>query len=80
MLLMSIRREPDLEDRVFHEVLMEKRKEGDACPVTGNLQHDPVWTYIMTPGETPDSPQKGKDEKRKHPGDLPGCFFHDPDL
>ena len=42
---------PDPKDRVFYEVVMEKRREGDAYLVTGNLKHFPVKTFIVTPRE-----------------------------
>ena len=40
---------PDPKDRVFFEVVMEKRKEGDACLVTGNIKHFPNKPFIVTP-------------------------------
>ena len=40
---------PDPKDRVFYEVVMEKRKEEDAYLVTGNIKHFPVKTYVVTP-------------------------------
>lgn len=42
---------PDLKDRVFYEVVMEKRKSEDAYLVTGNIKHFPVRPYIVTPRE-----------------------------
>lgn len=42
---------PDPKDRVFYEVVMEKRREEDAYLVTGNLKHFPVKTFIVTPRE-----------------------------
>ena len=40
---------PDSEDRVFYEVVMEKRKEEDAYLVTGNMKHFPSAPFIVTP-------------------------------
>ena len=40
---------PDPKDRVFYEVVMEKRKEKDAYLVTGNNKHFPVEPFIVTP-------------------------------
>ena len=40
---------PDLKDRIFYEVVMEKRKEKDAYLVTGNIKHFPEKPYIVTP-------------------------------
>ena len=42
---------PDPKDRVFYEVVFEKRKTGDAYLVAGNLKHFPVETFIVTPRE-----------------------------
>ena len=42
---------PDPKDRVFYEVVMEKRKSEDAYLVTGNIKHFPVRPYIITPRE-----------------------------
>ena len=42
---------PDPKDVVFYAVLMEKRKEGEAYLVTGNLKHFPARTYVVTPRE-----------------------------
>ena len=42
---------PDSKDRVFYEVVMEKRKSEDAYLVTGNIKHFPVRPYIVTPRE-----------------------------
>ena len=42
---------PDPKDRVFYEVVFEKRKTEDAYLVTGNLKHFPVETFIVTPRE-----------------------------
>ena len=40
---------PDPKDRVFYEVVMEERKEEDACLVTGNIRHFPQKPFIVTP-------------------------------
>ena len=45
---------PDPKDRVFYEVVMEKRKEENAYLVTGNLKHYPVRDFIVTPAEMMD--------------------------
>ena len=42
---------PDMDDLVFYEVVMEKRKADDAYLITGNLKHFPVREYIVTPAE-----------------------------
>lgn len=42
---------PDLDDIVFYEVVMEKRKEADAYLVTGNQKHFPQKPFIVTPKE-----------------------------
>lgn len=42
---------PDPKDRVFYEVVMEKRKTKDAYLVTGNIKHFPVKPFIVTPRE-----------------------------
>lgn len=42
---------PDLDDVVFYEVVMEKRKEGDAYLVTGNQRHFPKEPFVVTPRE-----------------------------
>ena len=42
---------PDPKDRVFYEVVMEKRKKEDAYLVTGNLKHFPARPFIVTPRE-----------------------------
>ena len=42
---------PDPNDRVFYEVVMEKRKKEDAYLVTGNLKHFPARPFIVTPRE-----------------------------
>ena len=41
---------PDMDDLVFYEVVMEKRKD-DAYLITGNLRHFPAKTWIVTPAE-----------------------------
>ena len=40
----------DMDDLVFYEVVMEKRKD-DAYLITGNLRHFPKREYIVTPAE-----------------------------
>ena len=42
---------PDMDDLVFYEVVMEKRKADDAYLITGNLKHFPTREYIVTPAE-----------------------------
>lgn len=42
---------PDLKDKVFYEVVMEKRKEDDAYLVTGNIKHFPEKSFVVTPRE-----------------------------
>ena len=42
---------PDMDDLVFYEVVMEKRKDDDAYLITGNLRHFPPRNYIVTPAE-----------------------------
>ncbi len=40
---------PDPKDRVFYEIVMEKRKSEDAYLVTGNVKHFPSKSYVVTP-------------------------------
>ena len=40
---------PDPNDRVFYEVVMEKRKNKDAYLVTGNIKHFPIEPFIVSP-------------------------------
>ena len=40
---------PDPNDRIFYEVVLEKRKKEDAYLVTGNIKHFPIETFIVTP-------------------------------
>lgn len=40
---------PDSKDRVFYEVVMEKRKEEETYLVTGNIKHFPDEPFIVTP-------------------------------
>ncbi len=40
---------PDSKDRVFYEVVMEKRKEEETYLVTGNIKHFPDKPFIVTP-------------------------------
>ena len=42
---------PDPKDRVFYEVVMEKRRTEDAYLVTGNTKHFPTKPFIVTPRE-----------------------------
>lgn len=42
---------PDPKDKVFYEVVMEKRKSEDAFLVTGNIKHFPAEPFIVTPRE-----------------------------
>ena len=42
---------PDIKDKVFYEVTMEKRKTDDAYLVTGNIKHFPAEYFIVTPKE-----------------------------
>lgn len=42
---------PDVKDKVFYEIVMEKRKTDEAYPVTGNIKHFPVESFIVTPRE-----------------------------
>lgn len=41
----------DIEDIVFYEVVMEKRKTDEAWLVTGNIRHFPKEPFIVTPRE-----------------------------
>ena len=54
---------PDPKDRVFYEVVMEKRKTEDAYLVTGNIRHFPKKAYIVTPREMIDIILSGSDRK-----------------
>lgn len=42
---------PDPDDRIFYEIVMEKRKTDDAWLVTYNLKHFPQKPFVVTPGE-----------------------------
>lgn len=42
---------PDPKDRIFYEVVLEKRKTTETYLVTGNIKHFPVETFIVTPRE-----------------------------
>ena len=42
---------PDMDDLVFYEVVMEKRKADDAYLITGNLKPFPTREYIVPPAE-----------------------------
>lgn len=45
---------PDPKDRVFYEVVMEKRKTEDAYLVTGNIKYFSIKPFIVTPREIMD--------------------------
>lgn len=45
---------PDPKDRIFYEVVMEKRKSEDAYLVTGNIKHFPLKPYVVTPRQMMD--------------------------
>lgn len=42
---------PDIKDKVFYEIVMEKRKSDEAYLVTGNIKHFPRERFIVTPRE-----------------------------
>lgn len=42
---------PDENDRVFYEIVMEKRKTDEAYLVTGNIKHFTGEAFIVTPRE-----------------------------
>lgn len=42
---------PDLNDKVFYEIVMEAKKDREAYLVTGNLKHFPQRPYVVTPRE-----------------------------
>lgn len=42
---------PDLSDKPFFEVVMEKRKDEEAYLVTGNKKHFPGEPFVVTPME-----------------------------
>lgn len=42
---------PDPKDKVFYEIVMEKRKTDDAYLVTGNIKHFPTKPFVVTPRE-----------------------------
>lgn len=41
----------DVKDKVFYEIVMEKRKSDEAYLVTGNIKHFPTEPFIVTPRE-----------------------------
>lgn len=41
----------DDSDRVFYEIVLEKRKEDEAYLVTGNMKHFPKRHFVVTPRE-----------------------------
>ena len=45
---------PDPNDVVFYAIVMEKRKDGDAYLVTGNIKHFPQKPFVVTPREMMD--------------------------
>lgn len=49
-------------DRVFYEVVMEKRNSDDAYLVTGNIRHFPEKPYIVTPRQMLDIILGNEDE------------------
>lgn len=42
---------PDEEDRVFFEVALAGRSQGDAHLVTGNMKHYPPASFVVTPAQ-----------------------------
>lgn len=42
---------PDPKDRIFYEVVMEKRKTEEAYLVTGTIRHFPTKPFVVTPRE-----------------------------
>ncbi len=42
---------PDPKDRIFYEVVMEKRKTEEAYLVTGNIRHFPAKPFVVTSRE-----------------------------
>lgn len=40
---------PDPKDRIFYEIVMEKRKSENAYLVTGNIKHFPSKPFVVTP-------------------------------
>lgn len=40
---------PDSDDKVFYEVVMEKRKSEKAYLITGNIRHFPTKPFVVTP-------------------------------
>ena len=53
---------PDSNDKVFYEVIMEKRKTADAYLVTGNIKHFPQKPFIVTPREMIDIILSGQED------------------
>ena len=41
----------DPDAAIFYEVVMERRSEGEAYLITGNIKHFPVKHFIVTPRE-----------------------------
>lgn len=42
---------PDVKDKVFYEIVMEKRKSDEVYLVTGNIKYFPRERFIVTPRE-----------------------------
>ena len=51
---------PDSKDKVFYEIVAEKRKTDEAYLVTGNIKHFPKERYIVTPREMLEIIAEGK--------------------
>lgn len=41
----------DVKDKVFYEIVMEKRKSDEAYLITGNIKHFPLKKFVVTPRE-----------------------------
>ncbi len=54
---------PDPKDKVFYEIVMEKRKTEDAYLVTGNIKHFPAKPFIVTPREMIDIILSGSNDQ-----------------
>ena len=46
---------PDPNDKVFYEIVAEKRKSKEAYLITGNIKHFPKKSFIITPREMIDT-------------------------
>ena len=42
---------PDADDRIFYEIVLEKRETDEAYLGTGNVRHFPVKRFVVTPAE-----------------------------